>query len=242
MIPYFRKHIPLHIVRLACTIVIAVLFIRALSNGNGSHILYCCVTFAFMFLPEFAIYILHLEAPDALSIVYVLLLFAANIMGELIELYITFPVWDSILHVFSGFFLALLGWSLIYRSFSGKPFYAALFAFSFAVMFGVLWEGFEFFMDNVFGYDMQKDTLINSISSVLLDPDGRNISVTRSIDSVVINGETWPGYIDIGLYDTMFDMLLAGLGSLIASVFCWCNEKNQRLFSFIRFFYVNRSR
>ena len=37
---------------------------------------------------------------------------------------------------------------------------------------GVLWEFFEFGMDEMFGLDMQKDTVMTGISSTLLDPSG----------------------------------------------------------------------
>lgn len=237
-----KKHIPLNIVRLVCTAVIAALLARSLICGNWRHVLYSVITFAFMFLPELVIFGLKLDVPDSLSIVYVVMLFSANILGELVELYILLPVWDSLLHFISGFFIALLGCSL-YELMTGetpKPLPAALFAFMSAIVFSVLWEYFEYFMDSVFHTDMQKDRLLSSVSSILLNPDGINVSVTREAGSVIVNGEVWPGYIDIGLHDTMNDMLIASLGALIASVFCFFNEKNSRLFRFIRVFFIRR--
>ena len=40
---------------------------------------------------------------------------------------------------------------------------------------GVIWEFFEFGMDQIFGLDMQKDTVVPVIRTVLLDPEGRNV-------------------------------------------------------------------
>ena len=46
--------------------------------------------------------------------------------------------------------------------------------------------------------------LYTSISSVIFNPEGKNVAVTIPIESVVVNGQTWNygGYIDIGLIDT----------------------------------------
>ena len=38
------------------------------------------------------------------------------------------------------------------------------------------------------------------------------------IESVVVNGETWPGYLDIGLIDTMKDLLVNFIGAVTFSV------------------------
>ena len=54
---------------------------------------------------------------------------------------------------------------------------------------GVLWEFFEFGMDRVFHLDMQKDTVVQSITSVMLDPTNSNTPITiDGIHSVAVNG------------------------------------------------------
>ena len=92
---------------------------------------------------------------------------------------------------------------------------------------GVIWEFFEFSMDMFFGLDMQKDTVVNSIHSVLLNPTGSNrpVSIT-GITETVVNGIELgiDGYLDIGLIDTMKDMFVNLIGATV--------------FSIIGFFYV----
>ena len=59
---------------------------------------------------------------------------------------------------------------------------------------GVLWEFFEFGMDEMFGLDMQKDTvLVTGIASVLLDPEGLAAAVShrRYPDPWWCTGRTW---------------------------------------------------
>lgn len=83
-------------------------------------------------------------------------------------------------------------------------------------------EMFEFGMDTFTGLDMQKDTVIQSITSVTLDPTNSNIPITiDNIQSVMINGEELGvgGYLDIGLIDTMEDLIVNFIGALIFSIF-----------------------
>ena len=97
----------------------------------------------------------------------------------------------------------------------------ALAAFCFSMTVGVLWEFFEFGMDRVFHLDMQKDTVVQSITSVMLDPTNSNTPITiDGIHSVAVNGTDlgFDGYLDIGLYDTMEDLFVNFIGAVIFSV------------------------
>ena len=86
------------------------------------------------------------------------------------------------LHTTNGFLCAAVGFSLIdilnrnaKIKFTLSPVYVALAAFCFSMTIGVLWEFFEFSMDRLFHMDMQKDTIVHTISSVMLDPTNSNI-------------------------------------------------------------------
>ena len=154
-------------------------------------------------------------------------IFSAEILGEINAFYVKIPVWDTILHTTNGFLMAAIGFALIdlfNRSdrFSIKmsPYFVAFFAFCFSMTVGVLWEFFEFSMDWLFGLDMQKDWILPSISSVKLNPTGANVPVHVDIQSVVINGEKWNlgGYLDIGIVDTMKDLMVNFIGAVVFSI------------------------
>ena len=86
---------------------------------------------------------------------------------------------------------------------------------------GVIWEFFEFGCDWLFHTDMQKDTIINTIASVTLDPTKSNIAVViDNITQATVNGKDLGlgGYLDIGLYDTMKDLFVNFIGALVFSV------------------------
>ena len=135
------------------------------------------------------------------------------------------PFWDTMLHTMNGFLMAAIGIAMVdilNRSQKFRvqlsPAFVALVAFCFSMTVGVLWEFFEYGMDTFFHTDMQKDTWIYTVSSVNLNPDGHNTAVQVPIESVVVNGETWPGYLDIGLIDTMKDLLVNFIGAVTFSV------------------------
>ena len=95
----------------------------------------------------------------------------------------------------------------------------AIFGLCFSMAIAVLWEFCEFGADTFLGMDMQDDVVVDHINSYLLD-DGIGVAGSiANIDEVIVNGEKLPvkGYIDIGLTDSMLDMLLETVGAIIIS-------------------------
>ena len=95
---------------------------------------------------------------------------------------------------------------------------------------GVVWEFFEFGMDSLFNLDMQKDTVIHTIRSVTLDPSGHNIPyVIKGIGETAVNGQELGigGYLDIGLIDTMQDLIVNFAGAFVFSIIGFFYVKNR---------------
>ena len=190
---------------------------------------FVCVLVLFLFmLPFFIQKNFGICLPSTLEIIILLFIFAAEILGELQSYFIQYPYWDTMLHTTNGFLCAAVGFSLIdilnrdaKIKFTLSPVYVALAAFCFSMTIGVLWEFFEFGMDRLFHMDMQKDTIVHTISSVMLDPTNSNIPITiDGITSVAVNGRDlgFHGYLDIGLYDTMEDLFVNFIGATVFSV------------------------
>lgn len=215
-------------------IVFAALVLAALRQDYES-VFICILTLILFIIPTFIQKSLSLQFPTTLQIVILLHIFAAEILGELRAYYIHFPYWDIILHTVWGFLCAAVGYSLVDilnedNSFHFKlsPLYLAIVSFCFSMTIGVMWEFFEFAADNILMLDMQKDTVRTWISSVTLDETHSNIPIIVSgIDSVIINGQELGvgGYLDIGLYDTMGDLLVNFLGALVFSVIGYFSSK-----------------
>lgn len=146
----------------------------------------------------------------------------------------------------NGFLCAAIGFSLVdimnrqsRLKFDMSPLFMAITAFCFSMTIGVLWEFFEFGMDYIWGLDMQKDTVIHSIHSTMLDPENKNHCVEiADIQDVVIHGESMGlgGYLDIGLIDTMCDLMVNFLGAVIFSVMGYFYIKRRDSKSFVKGF------
>ena len=138
-------------------------------------------------------------------------------LGHCWKLYYTVPVWDKLLHICGGVMFAILGayfFDLLVKE-KVHPAARTIFALCFSIAIAVLWEFVEFGADRFLDMDMQDDMLVTHLTSYLL---GEGVGVTGSIEniqSVVVNGIRLPGYIDIGLTDSMLDMMLESAGALI---------------------------
>lgn len=207
-------------------IVLATL-VSSILRGEYESAFICLLVLVLFMLPFFIQQNFGIELPSTLEIIILLFIFAAEILGELKCYFITFHHWDTMLHTTTGFLCAATGFALIdilnrnsRIKFQLSPIYVALVAFCFSMTVGVLWEFFEFGMDRLFHMDMQKDTVVQSITSVMLDPTNSNIPVTiDGIHSVAVNGQDlgFDGYLDIGLYDTMADLFVNFIGAVVFS-------------------------
>ena len=206
--------------------------IAQIFNRNFENVLLCVLTLLLFMLPSMFERRLRIDLPDTLEIIILLFIYAAEILGEIREFYIAFPYWDTMLHTLNGFLCAAIGFALVdilNRTervvMRLSPFFMAVVAFCFSMTVGVLWEFFEFSMDMLFHLDMQKDTVLQAISSVALDPAGGNrpvlIEGIRDTLLVLADGSTVSlglgGYLDIGIVDTMQDLFVNFIGAVVFS-------------------------
>lgn len=190
-----------------------------LLRREWGHAGLCALTMALFGIPTLA-ELAHLSFPPLMEVVVTLFAAAANIGGEMLELYLRFPWWDSVLHILWGFLGAVFGYAFLKLAQEQEltPLAALLGALGFSALTSVCWELFEYFMDTVFHMDMQKSCWLPAVTSLLLNPEGTNHAVTAAVETVVVNGEAWPGLLDPGLRDTMSDLGLNFAGSLLAAV------------------------
>ena len=212
--------------------LVLVTLVRSAFLGHYEHMMLCVLTLLLLLLPSLIEHTLDIELPDLLESIILLFIFAAEILGEIDAFYIRIPFWDTILHTTWGFLCAGIGFALfdiLNRSDSSKikltPLYMAISAIAFSMCIGACWEIFEYFADCFIGVDMQKDTLVQGINTVWLDPTNSNITIpVRDIVSSQINlasGEVIPipgGYLDIGIHDTMADLIVNLIGALVFAV------------------------
>lgn len=235
-----REHRSSFIVFSILRILVLAVLVRQIMLASYESAFFCVLTLLLLYVPSWVQVKLRIELPPPLEITILRFIFAAEILGEVNAFYVVVPNWDTMLHTLNGFLAAAVGFSMVILlndderlTFHLSPFFLALVAFCFSMTIGVLWEFFEFSMDYFFGFDMQKDTVIHSIHSVLLDPTRTNTVVTiPNIQDVDINGQSLGvgGYVDIGIIDTMKDLFVNFIGAVVFSItgFFYAKSKGRR--------------
>lgn len=210
--------------------VVGMIVIQAL-NQNFENVFVCVLTLILFMIPAFVERGLKIELPNTLEVMIILFIFAAEILGEINEFYVLLPAWDTMLHTINGFLMAAIGFSLVdifnrseRTKFFLSPVFLAVVAFCFSMTIGVLWEFFEFGADMILHTDMQKDTFVSQFASVSLHPEGRNIPIpVNDITQTIIKtadgtSYTLGAYLDIGLIDTMKDLIVNFFGAVAFSI------------------------
>ena len=224
-------------------IMVIGMMILQIFNRNFQNVFLCILTLILLIMPSVVQATFKVEFPTLLEIIILLFIFAAEILGEISAFYIKFPYWDTILHTLNGFLCGAIGFSLVEiingnkkLRFELSPLFMAVVAFCFSMTIGVVWELFEFSMDTLYHMDMQKDTVVNSIYTVVLDPlHNNNCVAVTGINEVMINGEELGlgGYLDIGLKDTMYDLLVNFIGAFVFSILGYGYVKYKDTKSFV---------
>ena len=234
------------ILYMALRLIVIACAVAAFVVGNYETFFLCLLTLALFFVPLFIETSFRITIPETLEVVIALFIFAAEILGEIFRFYTIFPFWDTMLHTFNGFLAAAVGLALVSilnRSnriaFYLSPFFCVVVAFCFSMTIGVLWEFVEFSADMLFGLDMQKDTVVQSISSVMLDPEGlqRPFRIDN-IESVQVNGQELGlgGYLDLGIVDTMEDLFVNFVGAVVFALIGYRYLKTRGKGTFVRRF------
>lgn len=213
--------------------------IRCLFTQNYESFTVCILSLILFLVPSVFEERLMIEIPTTFHIIIYLFIYAAEILGEVNKYYTAIPGWDTMLHTLNGFLCAAIGFSLVQilnrgsKNLSLSPFYMAFMAFCFSMTVGVLWEFFEFSCDRFLKKDTQKDFIVTEISSVNLDEANSQIPVSISnIENTTIktkDGKIYVidgGYLDIGIIDTMKDLMVNFVGAVVFSGIGYVYESN----------------
>lgn len=151
----------------------------------------CIMGILIMFLPSMLERKWKINIPSFMHIVFVVFLYAAIYLGEVKSFYYHIPHWDTVLHTFSAAMIGALGFSVVKLlndsekvQINLSPLFVAIFAFSFALAIGALWEIYEFSFDKLLGLNMQKfafedgtlrmgrDALSDTMKDIIVDALG----------------------------------------------------------------------
>ncbi|MBQ9162431.1 MAG: hypothetical protein IJX74_04055 [Clostridia bacterium] len=167
----------------------------------------CLLGVLVMMLPSFFERRLKVVVPNVMVIMYFAFLYCAIYLGEIHNFYYVIPYWDTVLHAFSGGMLGALGFIFVDILNKDKkvrvsltPFFIAVFAFSFALAVGALWEIYEFSFDALLGLNLQKHSTETGVALVGTE----------------------------ALRDTMSDIIVDAISALVVVVVGYFTEKKNR--------------
>ena len=241
-----KKSIAVYLV-LRVLVVISMIF--QILMGNFENVFMCILALLLFTIPTIISEKFKIGLPSLLEAIIYLFIFSTTILGEINNFYGIIPFWDTILHTLNGFLCAGIGFALVdllnqnSKQIHLSPLYVAIVAFCFSMTIGILWEFYEFTADGVLRTDMQKDRIVQSISSVELNPDRENIPIkVNNIEKTEIYSKDGTittienGYLDIGIIDTMKDLFVNFIGAVVFSVIGFLYIKNREKYKFAKNF------
>ncbi len=240
LLQQIKTHKKAFAIYMTLRLLVLITLVLQLINRNYENVFLCVLTLALFLTPSFIEARFKLDLPEALEIIILLFIFAAEILGEIQNFYNVFSNWDTILHTINGFLCAAIGFSLIdilnrYEKFhlNLSPLFVAIVGFCFSMTIGVLWEFFEYGADKLFHTDMQKDKIVEQIYSVTLNEEGKNVpvKVENILESYIVTEDELyviqGGYLDIGLEDTIGDLLVNFIGAVVYCIIGYVYVKNR---------------
>jgi hypothetical protein len=145
--------------------------------GKWTALYTSSLTLILTFLPSIIEKNYKISLPSEFEILIIIFIYASIFLGEVRGYYTRIWWWDIFLHTLSGLILGFVGFIILYvlsknDLIQAQPLLLVIFSFSFAVAFGAIWEIFEFGMDSIFGLNMQKSGLVDTMSDLIVDTIG----------------------------------------------------------------------
>jgi hypothetical protein len=146
-------------------------------NRDWMALFVSSLAFILTFVPWIITKNYRIYFPAEFEIVVLLFIYASVLLGGAQGYYITVWWWDILIHGAAAIALGFIGFILLYmfqeqQKLKAKPLTIAVFSFSFALAVGALWEIFEFSMDSLFGFNMQKTGLGDTMWDLIVDAAG----------------------------------------------------------------------
>ncbi|MCF2904205.1 hypothetical protein L0666_04330 [Octadecabacter sp. CECT 8868] len=165
---------------LAIQAVLGVEIFTGVLTQNLAAIFVASVTLGLTFLPSRFARFFGVSLPRTVLASIVVFIFATLFLGEVGDFYEKFWWWDVVLHFMSALSFGAMGFLLIFMLFEGDRYAApawalATLAFCVGMSLGGLWEIFEYSMDSLFGMNMQKSGLDDTMQDLIVDAIGAAI-------------------------------------------------------------------
>ena len=127
-----------------------------------------------------------LRFPPSFLAAIALFVLATLYLGEVYDFYDRFWWWDLALHFGSAMGFGILGLLMVFMMFQGDryaapPWAVGVLSFCFAMTVGVLWEIFEYAMDTLFGFNMMKSGLPDTMGDFMVNTLGAALAAVAGV-------------------------------------------------------------
>ena len=227
-----KKNILYEFISFGMILFVLYVLIRQIILANNQNIILCLMTMLLLLLPKIIEKKLLFRIPKCLIVLIYFFIISTLILGEIYNLYNVLSFYDIISHLFGGFLLAIISFSLIkmFNIINNKL--ILLFIVCFSMTVGVFWEFFEFTMDNLFDKDMQKSVVLNNYKDI--KKIDHTILYNKNDDILLITN----GYLDTGLIDTMEDLVFDLIGIFI---FLLLYLKDKKEYLLMKYFLITKT-
>jgi len=147
-----------------------------LFEKNWSNAVLTGVIFLLMIAPSVLKNKYNIYIPFIFDFVITLFIYLTLFLGSVREFYFRFSWWDDMLHFQSGLLLGVIGFLMAYILNESKTLkltmsagFVAFFSFCFSLALANLWEIYEFAADSLFGYNMQRNSLLDTMSDLIVN-------------------------------------------------------------------------
>ncbi len=158
----------------AIRIVLGVEALVAAFRGPLSAVFVTLAALVLTFMPGHLAQRIGLRLPQSFLAAIALFILASLYLGEVHDFYQRVWWWDLALHMGSAMGFGFLGFLLVFMLFEGDryaapPWAIGALSFCLAMTVGTLWEVFEFAMDSLFGFNMMKSGLPDTMGDIIVN-------------------------------------------------------------------------
>jgi len=172
----YKEHIDFNFINcfeLSLYLVAAISFIYYFINGNIHKTIQPIISILILIVFKLFIKITHLELNRLLEVSIMTFIFMAMFLTYEFNFYHIIPLYDKLLHSFSGILFFFVGLAIFKhinkneKNLQISPITVVLFCLFFSLSIAGSWEIFEFASDKFHGSDMQKESLNDTMGDII---------------------------------------------------------------------------
>lgn len=143
------------------------------TDNNSNYISNILLIFVTSFIPDIILNIFKVKLSNLPDFLLQLFIFLALLLGRMYNMYSILPWWDLFLHFASGALLGFLS-LIILKPLIGEnnlktlpPLFIGIYILLFSISGAALWEFWEFAGDQLFGFDSQLNSLMDTMTDMI---------------------------------------------------------------------------